>query len=315
MKSITASKRNTARLQIDNFLYTTTDELDALLVGKDHEQLNIFNNLSAEAWEPTAFDPTSLSAVPNSYTPNPNLWCRSLSSQLTGFHMFGGLKFEDGSLRVRCQQFGMTLITPQHIITHAHAGWPPIGSPVWYVSADGTQIFKTTYIRRVLYPDHDMYVGLLADKAPDWICHYDIITIPLVVSTRMLALRLPGIAVSQGVVSGYDPITYPHSNTPKNRKVYLRGIGSAYDYYPGTKYYDWAHQVSDGDSGTPHFYLYNGKLYLMGMVGALLFSSITTIESDINSLITEVDIAEHAENESFTPTGYTVTAFPLPIDI
>ena len=262
---------------------------------------------------------------PGFYTRNPDLWCKDLVRHLTGVAVYTSFSVE---------MFGATLITPRHILycQHAHpwaegtwvVGYTP-PCQVRFVTADNVTVSRIQIAQAELPSPVDLCVALLDSPVTEADGIYVCPIFPMSATIEGIArgeLLVPGIGVSQGHQgSGVTPAT-PVSDYPAENEhmAYINqpswGAASARGEV-SRDYHDWpysrfAYEAYPGDSGTPEFMLYQGKLWLsaistfaayLGSWGQGLGARIDAV----NGLIEACDASAIARGKLTTATGYTVT--------
>lgn len=191
------------------------------------------------------------------YVRNPQLWCADLVPQLTGCAAW------KPPVEYVGERYGGVMITSRHILfcKHAHPAWdggwmkvqPQI---IRFVTADN-RVVDMKLIANVDSPKADLCVGLLDDEVPEGIRVAALMPEMTAEQRReLMALKVPDLSVSQ---AGKRP-----SGVSNEAMAYAgdASLGTS----PSRK--AWNHEVYEGDSGTPRFYVTPKGLGLYQLTGA-----------------------------------------------
>lgn len=270
--------------------------VDMLLLGKDPAiSRNIHSNVTP-GWSSEVF------------VPNANFFAPGLRSQLTGVSMYNG----DWS-----QSYGPTMITPRHAILCGHNG-PGVGKPMRFVSADGSQVFNTTQLKRINdytgQPSSDTQQTYVADvsvvltehEVPAWVTKYPVFNITSGMESALAALNPPTLAMSQGNATAEGFPTDPGAWTPNGRMLYVSAISPSATFNSLREPFARRPKVT-GDSGTPDFVYAGGVMWLHRIInypngGGEIVSQRAAY---INSLIARADASAGIS------TGYTLAVTNL----
>lgn len=270
--------------------------VDLLLLGKDAAtSRNIHSNVV----------PGHSSEV---FVPSANFFAPGLRSQLTGVSMYnGGWN----------QSYGPTMITPRHAILCGHNG-PGVGDAMRFVSADGSQVFNTTQLKKINdYPGAassdtkqtyvaDVAIVLTQHEVPAWVYKAPVLNITSEMESELAGVNPPTLAVSQGNATAALFPSNPGAWTPNGRMLYVSAISPNASFNSLREPFARRPKVV-GDSGTPDFIYAGGTMWLHRIIN---YSSgtgeiVSQRAAYINALIARADAAAGIS------TGYTVSVTDL----
>lgn len=217
------------------------------------------------------------------YPFNENLWCHDMLPLLTGAYV--GFKWQGNKWM---NQYGTTLITPQHVVCCVHAGTPHLGTQYRWTDIDGYAV-DNTMIARVLgnstdgietnfgTEQSDISIGLLATPMPVGVVPFRIAPQSLrpgVVGTfaRSQTCLEGQITATGGARPPYTQETWPESKKYPRANQTMLHITPPNNIFRTENRDDWRYVVWPGDSGTPQFTYKNGEVLLTGMIGSNTFS-------------------------------------------
>lgn len=216
---------------------------------------------------------SSKSHSAQSYTRNPDLWCKPLEGRLCSVAVWKSQGADS---------YGGTLISPRHVLYCAHAfpnGRPPGASSyvqrtIRFVRPDGSVVNAVQIADRgsaghnAVHPvgdplRADLAVGLLdRDMTQEGFEPIPIATIDPTFLSRMQQEHVPTVCVSQGTARSTNSF---NPNPPELHpiKAYIRSVTPGPAVFSGTFYAPFSqYRVWDGDSGTPQMLVFRGELYL-----------------------------------------------------
>ncbi len=251
------------------YLHTRVEAMNVTMRDSVHRRMagqdplvcrDIFSNLGYRGLPGTSF------------VPNTNFWAPDLRQQLTGVHVLRPAWDQSGAL---------TMVTPRHALTCAHRG-PETGETITYVSADGSQIFRTTIISHIrdLHDEnnaalwlsssdtpsitrpgiHDSMICMFADPAPEWLHIMPVLALTNYEMAALKELQPPLVIVSQGNSSPEAFPNNPNSWTPHGRRLCVTNLAGNFVHSDPSDI-PFSRDLVVGDSGTPAFALIDDTLY------------------------------------------------------